>query len=80
MAILRADMSSETMTEVCAKALMTLLLDGEGVSLEHGGHKYMVHRDKNMLVVGQADSVPGFSDTVLWDPGFTGDADAYLGI
>lgn len=80
MAIYRADMSSELMAEVCAKALMAVLMDGEGVSLENGGHRYVVHRDGKMLVVAQADRVPGWSDTVVWDPGCTGDEDVYLGI
>jgi len=80
MAILRADMSAETMTEVCSRALMALLKDGEGVSLEHCGHRYIVHRDGGLMFVAQADKVPSWSDTIVWDTGETGSQEAYLGI
>jgi hypothetical protein len=78
--MLLKDMAPEDMAHICSKALMALLDDSAGVTLEYGGHRYIVHRDGDMLFVAQADKIPSVSDTVLWEFGYTGDEGDYLGI
>jgi len=80
MIVLPKDMSHEDMEQVCSKALTALLEDGMDVTLDHAGHRYIVHKDGEMLVVALADNIPNRSDTMLWDVGFTGKPEAYLGI
>jgi len=77
MGLLLKNMKPQEMAQICAKALLPLLGDSSGVSVDHGGHKYLVHRDGIRLVVAQADKIPDGTDTVRWDPL---DPDSYLGL
>jgi len=77
MAMLLNKMTAQDMAQICAKALLPLLGDSSGVSVDYEGHKYLVHRDGIQLVVSQADSLPEGTDTVMWDPL---DPDSYLGL
>lgn len=77
MALLLNKMDAQDMARVCAKALLAALENSQGMKVDYGGHRYIVHRDGARLIVAQADSLPDSSDTVIWDPQ---DPDAYLGL
>lgn len=77
MALLLKDIDPKDMALVCAKALLAALENSQGVKVDHGGHRYIVHRDGTKLIVAQADGVPDSSDMVMWDPD---DPNAYLGL
>jgi len=77
MSMLLKDMSPEDMAQICSKALLSVFADGEGVSLEHDGHRYLVHRDGGSLIVSQADQVHPEASTILWD---AKDDEPYLGV
>lgn len=78
MGMLLKDMAPEDMAQICSKALIALMDESTGVSLQHNGHTYVVHRDGQTLFVAQADDVPKSADIIMWDPGDTGTP--YLGI
>lgn len=66
--------------EIYAKAAMTLLGNGQSISLEHEGHRYVVIRRNGCLLVSQEDPERHWAEDIDWDFGCTGSEDAYLGV